>query len=161
MAERSRPQTDGPAEPDGPRQEPARRGRPRLTADELQARIQTYCRRYAVSVNDQGLPPFPAGRRESAQHREWMSLYKAQRRIANRAPTPELQVRTRESLAAQLGRCVVCRKALELADARLDEPDGSTQAPAALHGPCLQLVELARALGPEAVDRARQRSEQH
>jgi len=139
-------------------QEAPRRGRPRLTPDELQARIQTYCRRYAVALNDQGLPPFPAGRRESAQHREWMALYKAHRRIAGRAPTPEFLSRTREALAAQHGRCVVCRKPLEPDDARVDEPDGSTP-PAVLHGPCLQLVELARALGPEAVERARQRSE--
>src|SRR5215470_13848649 len=131
-----RPPSDPTPQADETRQEPARRGRPRLTPDELQARIEVYCRRYAVSVNDQGLPPFPAGRRESGQHREWMALYKAHRRIAGRAPAPELATRARELLAAQRGRCVVCRKPLEVDDARLDEPGGSTPEPAVLHGPC-------------------------
>jgi hypothetical protein len=107
-----------------------------------------------VELNDEGLPPFPAGKRETAQHRQWMALYKAQRRLSGRAPEPAEIARHQELLAAQRGRCPVCRKPLDAGDARLD---GREADPAVLHAPCLQLVELGRALGPEAVERAKAR----
>ena len=83
-----------------------------------------------------------------------MSLYKAHRRLSDRgAGTADLE-RRQELLATQHGRCVVCRKALDLDEARLDphEPD-----PAVLHARCLELVALARALGPDSLDRAKTR----
>lgn len=133
----------------------ARRGRPRLTAEQLRERLAEYCTRHAVALNDEGLPPFPAGRRETTQHREWMSLYKAHRRLSERGPdTAELE-RHQQLLAAQHGRCEVCRKSLDLEEARLD---GQPPAKAAvLHPRCLELVALARALGSEALERARSR----
>jgi hypothetical protein len=133
---------------------PSRRGRPRLTAEHLRERLIDYCGRYGVALNDEGLPPFPAGQRETAQHREWMSLYKARRRLSDRGPgTADLE-RRQALLAAQRGRCAVCRKTLDLEDARLD---GHETHPAVLHARCLEIVALARALGPEALDRVRTR----
>jgi len=133
---------------------PSRRGRPRLTHEDLRERLADYCGRYGVTLNDEGLPPFPAGQRETAQHREWMSLYKAHRRLSDRGPgTADLE-RRQELLAAQRGRCAVCRKPLDLEDARLDVHETD---PAVLHARCLELVALAGALGPEALDRVRSR----
>ena len=134
----------------------AARGRPRLTADDVRDRIADYCKRYGVALNHEGLPPFPGGQRETQKHREWMALYKAQRRLAARGPSSELLERLRELLARQHGRCPICRKPVELADARLDE---TTADPAVLHPPCLDLVELARGLGADALDRVRARLE--
>jgi len=132
------------------------RGRPRLTPEELQARVDQYCRRFGVKPGDDGLPPFPSGRRETAQHREWMALYKAHRRIAERsgAPSPAEAARIQEALTAQRARCTVCHEPLELRDARLDRPRPDNP-PLVLHARCLELVELARALGPDALERAR------
>jgi hypothetical protein len=131
-----------------------RRGRPRLTAEDLRARLADYCGRYEVTLNDEGLPPFPAGKRETAQHREWMSLYKAHRRLSDRGrDTADLEPR-HELLAAQHGRCGICRKPLDLEDSRLDPHETE---PAVLHERCLALVALARLLGAEALDRARSR----
>jgi hypothetical protein len=59
-----------------------RQRRARLTAEEFQSRVEAYCAQYGVEVTPEGLPPFPAGRRETAQHREWISLYKARKRLA-------------------------------------------------------------------------------
>ena len=132
----------------------SRRGRPRLTPDELQDRLDAYCSRYRVSLNDEGLPPFPSGRRESDQHREWMALYKAHRRLADRGTSGARPTELRELLAAQRGRCVVCSSPLELADARLDA-HGEDRA--ATHARCLQFLDLARALGSDALEAARKR----
>jgi hypothetical protein len=113
-------------------------GRPRLTVEALRERLADYCARYRVALGDAGLPPFPSGRRETEQHREWMALYKAHRQGL---------------LASQRARCVVCRKPLDLEDARLDDH----RDPAVLHARCLELVALARSFGPEALDRAKGR----
>lgn len=131
------------------------RGRPRLTPEELRDRLAAYCSRYGVRLNDKGVPPFSAGKRETAQHREWMALYKAHRRLSDRGPGAADLAQRQELLAAQRGRCVVCHDPLELADARCDT--GRSSADAVLHRSCLQLVELARAVGPEALDRAKAR----
>lgn len=131
-----------------------RRGRPRLTAEDLRARLADYCSRYDATLNDEGLPPFPAGKRETAQHRDWMSLYKAHQRLSDRGPDTADVERRQELLAVQHGRCAICRKPLDLEDARLDHHESD---PAVLHARCLELVALARALGPDAVERAKTR----
>jgi hypothetical protein len=59
----------------------SKKGRPGLTAEGYQARLDAYCVLYGVSVTPEGIPPFPSGRRETAQHREWIALYKAHRRL--------------------------------------------------------------------------------
>jgi hypothetical protein len=150
MAQRPKTATAAPAS--SPR---ATRGRPRLTPEELRDRLAAYCTRYGVRLNEAGLPPFSAGKRETAQHREWMALYKAHRRLSGRGPDAADLAQRQELLAAQRGRCPVCDEPLELADARLDA--GRSPADAALHRSCQQFVELARSLGPEALDRAKAR----
>ena len=115
--------------------------------------MAAYCKRHDVTLSDDGLPPFPAGRRETDQHREWMSLYKAHRRLSERGPSTADLTRRQELLTGQHGRCAVCRKPLELGDARLDDH----KAAAVLHETCLKLVELARTLGGDALDRVKAR----
>jgi hypothetical protein len=140
-------------------QAPPRRGRPRLTPEAVLDRLAAYCKRYGAKVNDEGLPPFPGGKRETVQHREWMALYKAHRRLSARAieaGAGDVE-RRQELLSDQRGRCPVCRNALELAECRLDEPEGRDQDAAALHGRCFELVALARTLGVDALERAKAR----
>jgi len=139
-----------------------RRGRPRLTDEQLRARIIAYCKRHGVGLNDLGLPPFPAGQRETDQHREWMALYKAHRRLAERRPSTADLDRLQELLTQQQNSCPVCRKSLDVADSRLDDADAIDANPrqkgaAVLHASCRQLVDLVRSLGSEAVDRAKAR----
>ncbi len=43
-----------------------------------------YCARYDVVPNSEGLPPFPSGKRETRQHREWIAVYKAHQRLVRR-----------------------------------------------------------------------------
>jgi len=129
-------------------------GRPRLPPEVLQSRIADYCRRHSVPVNDEGLPPFPAGKRETEQHREWMSLYKAHRRLSDRGTGTADLAQRQELLMAQRGRCPVCDKRLDVDDARLD---GHKAEPAVLHAQCLQMVALGRVLGADAVARAKTR----
>jgi hypothetical protein len=130
-------------------------GRPRLTPDEWRVRLEDYCRRYDVTLGENALPPFPSGRRESPQHREWMALYKAHRRLTDGgAAGSASQPRRQELLSDQKGCCTVCRQALDLAEARLDD---LTSDPAVLHPRCLAFVQLARELGPDALERARAR----
>jgi hypothetical protein len=130
-------------------------GRPRLTPEAFRERVAAYCKEYDVPATAEGLPAFPSGQRETAQHREWMALYKAHRRLAERSAGPGAKdaARIQELLTAQRGRCPICRKPLDLAEARLDGPSN----PAALHAPCSQLVALARSLGKDALDRAKDR----
>jgi hypothetical protein len=152
--------------------------RPRLTPEDLQARIGEYCARYKVEANSEGLPPFPAGQRESRQHREWIAVYKAHDRLARRArgqcerceaPAShgvvfcerhrsggdrgaELSVPERKSLlAAQDGRCPICSAKVGLRDS-LEVAAGRG---AFLHGRCARLVTLAQGLGPEGLERLR------
>jgi hypothetical protein len=140
-------------------QAPPRRGRPRLTPEAVRDRLAAYCKRYGVKVNDLGLPPFPGGKRETAQHREWMAVYKAHQRLSarNHEAGAGYLARRQELLNDQRGRCPVCRNALELAECRLDEPEGRDREAAVLHGSCLDLVVLARTLGVEALERAKAR----
>jgi hypothetical protein len=53
----------------------------RLTPEVFEARLADYCRRYKVALGPNGLPPYPAGQRETPQHREWMALHRSQRAL--------------------------------------------------------------------------------
>ncbi len=66
-----------------------KRGRPPLSAEQVDARVREYCERYGVAAGPDGLPPFPSGRRETPQHREWLALYKALQRLRRRAAAQE------------------------------------------------------------------------
>jgi hypothetical protein len=151
------------------------KGRVRLTPEDLQARIATYCARYAVSPNAEGLPPFPAGKRETPQHRDWIAVYKAHHRLARRkrgqcercaAPasggslfcddhrsgaSPEDR---RQRWAAQGGRCPICGDSLALAEAA-DHASAGAALRAVLHPSCSRLVRAAETAGPEDLERLR------
>jgi hypothetical protein len=106
-----------------------RTGRPPLTEDVVRERIRAYCDRYDTrQLNAEGFPVFPAGRRETPQHREWVSLYRAFQRVRQRA----------SSGAA----CPICLRP-------------GTGATAGAHPRCSKVVEFFRDLGPEALDRVR------
>jgi len=129
---------------------PRPRGRPRVTPEQVRQRLATYCRRYEARVGDNGLPPFPAGQRESPQHREWMALYKAHRRLQDRPEADDVQ-RLPEFMAAQRASCAICGKRLDVAQARLDRIRQTV-----LHLDCLRLVTLGRLLGADAVERVKE-----
>ena len=125
------------------------RGRPRLSADALRARIQAYCGRYAVEANAEGLPPFPSGQRETLQHREWMALYRMHRRHGT-APGAEARL----LLVAQAGVCAACGQPLEPAEA-IAHRGSDDQLLGSLHPTCHRLAVSAEAVGAEAFDRLR------
>jgi len=125
-------------------------GRPPLTEDEVRERVLAYCRRYGVSAEPDGLPPFPSGKREAPQHREWMTVYRAHRRSCLRAASaaPEGPVGPPES------ECPVCRRHLAPGLA-VPYAAGKRKRRISLHPACAELARLAGALGPAAVARLR------
>ena len=153
-------------------------GRPRVTPEVYQARLDAYCARYKVTALDTGIPPFPAGRRETPQHREWIALYKAHSRLARRergqcercaSPVAEGSIfceAHRDStgandaaqagalLKAQDGLCPICGLEVSLGDAVEHEP-GPGRHHAALHKRCHGLASLAATFDAEAVGRLR------
>jgi len=62
-----------------------------MSTEQVEARVQEYCARYGVVPGPDGLPPFPSGRRETPQHREWLTLYKALQRMRRRATQDDAQ----------------------------------------------------------------------
>jgi len=117
-------------------------GRPPLTDEQVHEKVLAYCRRYEVSPGPQGLPPFPAGRRETPQHREWLTVYRALQRLDARsksnAPAP-----------SPSGGCPVCSRAVGAGDA----VTLGRARPQHLHPACADLARLAEKAGPEAVAR--------
>jgi hypothetical protein len=88
----------------------ALKGRPRLAPEEYDARLKAYCGKYSVKPTPEGIPPFPSGRRETAQHREWLGLYKAHSRLQRHAEGSA-------SIAPQRDRCPLCNASLKTASA--------------------------------------------
>ena len=109
-----------------------RTGRPPLTDDQVRERISAYQSRYGVKeLNPNGFPVFPAGLRETQQHREWMALYQLVNRARHRG-----------------------------ADAPAHEPAGTVcpvclDAEASEHKDCTAAVTLVRRLGLPSLDRIR------
>ena len=132
----------------------APRGRPPLTEEILRERTEAYCKRYDVKeFNDAGLPAYPAGKRESRQHRDWVNLFKAWSRLQRR--TRRLDPHIAAALQSQAGRCPICSQELSvdasvLTRAAADGPD------LALHERCRDLVRMASELGPSVLDRVRE-----
>ena len=116
------------------------RGRPRLTQAEYLDRLQSYCRRYGVSATAAGIPPFPSGRRETDQHREWLALYKAHARL-NRPEAGGAAPRSSDG-------CGACGRAVEGAD-------GIAHRSGVLHPACHAIVALVEPLGPGGLERLR------
>ena len=141
------------------------RGRHRLTREELEARTREYCQRYGVTVSASGLPPFPSGRRETQQHRDWMAAYKAHQRLGRRergqcercaAPASDGSVFCEAHRAGASDRsarqgamrdgCPICGRRV----ARREPGSAGV-----LHAACRRLAGLAEAAGPETLDRLR------
>lgn len=144
------------------------RGRQRLTPDEIEARSREYCLRYGVPAPSSGLPPFPSGRRETQQHRDWMAVYKAYNRLGRRrrgqcercaAPTSDESVFCEEhrpgasSRAARHGAALEGNGACPICGLQVERRDSGSAG--VLHAACRRLVGLAEAAGPDALDRLR------
>jgi hypothetical protein len=112
------------------------RGRPRLTQAEYKMRLDAYCRRYDVTATVAGIPPFPSGRRETGQHREWLALYKAHARLDATARPG--------SPAPSDGACGVCGLPVGA--------DGIAHRAGRLHPACHGIVALVEPLGPAGLD---------
>jgi hypothetical protein len=130
----------------------APRGRPALTEEILRERTSAYCKRYGVTdFNAAGLPAYPAGKRESRQHRDWVNLFKAWSRFRGRMPVPGRDAERAAVLRAQKGRCPICTSPVETTGV-LDEDRQSGRIYGLLHAECDRLVRLARAAGTGAVE---------
>jgi len=120
-------------------------GRPALTDDEVRDKVLAYCERYDVAPGPEGLPPFPSGRRESLQHREWLTVYRARQRLKARSAGVAADTSAE-------GSCPVCTRALSPDDAVGFERAGRSRSER-LHRDCADLARLAEKAGPEAVAR--------
>jgi hypothetical protein len=130
------------------------RGRPALTPEQVQERIDAYCARYKVRCKPDGLPPYPAGERESPQHREWIVLYRTVSRFRRRLQGLPASPERVSALKAQEGRCPIC-----LADVAGDGTIAEQPLPGAtmtiLHPDCNALLRQVLELGPEVLGRLR------
>jgi hypothetical protein len=135
----------------------AARGRPPLTEDAVRAKIAAYCARYRVgSLTEAGLPPFPTGKRETRQHREWIGLYKALQRLQRRQQKGDPILRA-AALKSQKGRCPICLETLDQ-DAVIVVViviEGAPSRAVVVHPICGELVRLVQRLGPSVLDRLR------
>jgi hypothetical protein len=120
-------------------------GRPPLTDDQVRDKVQAYCDRYDVTAGPEGLPPFPSGRRESLQHREWLTVYRALQRLKARSAAAAAD-------ASAEGVCPACSRALG-PDAAVTFPRGRRARAAKLHPECADLARLSEKAGPEALAR--------
>jgi hypothetical protein len=145
---RNAPEPGGPPLP-GPLPARPGRGRPPLPDDEVAARVASYCRRYGVDVATAGaVPPFPSGQRETAQHREWLLVYRAVKRLAaRRAAVGKADGAPPSRRPAPASRaCAVCGSP-DAPDVRLG------RSLLRLDARCVDLAERVRAVGPEALAR--------
>jgi hypothetical protein len=111
-------------------------------------KVDAYCERYGVSPGPEGLPPFPSGRRESLQHREWLTVYRALQRLKARSAG----VAAEPAEIPAEGSCPVCSRAVSPEDG-VAFLRGRQSRPEKLHTECAELVRLAQKAGPEAVAR--------
>jgi hypothetical protein len=125
-------------------------GRRPHTEVQVRAKVLTYCERYGVSPGPEGLPPFPTGKRETRQHREWLTVYRALQRSKARAAS---QVPVEPGGPTTGAECPVCSSSLEpdLAVPYARRAARSAR-PALLHPACAELARLAETLGPAAVE---------
>ena len=122
-------------------------GRPPLSEDQVRAKVLAYCSRYEVSPGPEGLPPFPSGKRETPQHREWLTVYRAHQRLKARdaASVPT------ETPAG--GSCPICARAVVEQEAVAVARPGRRARSWRLHRVCADLVRVAERAGPETVAR--------
>jgi hypothetical protein len=130
----------------------APRGRPPLTEDVLRQRTAAYCKRYGVTdLNKAGLPAYPAGKRESRQHRDWVNLFKAWSRLRRRTAAPRDADHT-AALRAQKGQCPICLQRLSISQATVALPRAGAEA-LLTHPSCNDTLRLVARLGPSVIDR--------
>jgi hypothetical protein len=111
-----------------------------MTDDQVRNRISEYCSRYGVKeLNDDGFPIYPAGLRETKQHREWITLFRLFSRFRARSGAPHRSLR--RNAASDAIACPVCLQPLSKAG----RP----------HPRCTDALELVRELGPPGLDRIR------
>jgi hypothetical protein len=125
---------------------PRPRGRPAASAEHVAARVAAYCQRYGVQASADGLPPFPSGQRETAQHRQWLVVYRAVKRLAVRR---EADANGRPARSAS--SCAVCLRSLPHDDVLEVRMARGRTVP--LHSTCAELAGLAIQAGPEATAR--------
>ena len=113
-----------------------RTGRPPLTEAVIRERIAAYCARYGVGLTEAGFPAYPAGLRETRQHREWVTLFKVFSRLRDRSQPSK---GSRGESAS--GTCLVCLQSLPK--------------PGKPHRRCADVVDFIRELGVPALDRIR------
>jgi hypothetical protein len=119
--------------------------RPALTEEQLRERVLAYCQRYRVSPGPEGLPPFPTGRRETRQHREWLAVYRALQRARARAAAPV------PGATPSGDSCPVCARLVGSQEGVVwPGPRGLSRR---LHPDCADLARLAQSAGPDALAR--------
>jgi hypothetical protein len=122
-------------------------GRPPLSEDQVRDKVLAYCARYGVSPGPEGLPPFPSGKRETRQHRDWLTVYRALQRSRRRAAAAQT---SREPGRA----CPVCGLAVGPEECvRIESAGRRSRGPRSLHPACADLARLAEKAGPDAVAR--------
>jgi hypothetical protein len=125
-------------------------GRPPLTEDQVRAKVLTYCERYGVSPVPEGLPPFPSGKRETRQHREWLTVYRARQRLLARVAAAAPLVTS--SGDPEVG-CALCTHAVPSEEAVSFSRAGRRGRPWQLHAGCADLLRRAEGVGPDTVAR--------
>jgi hypothetical protein len=149
----------------------APRGRPPVTEDVLGGRISDYCTRYSVIPDKQtGLPPFPAGRRETPQHREWITILKARTRLRRRlgglcrrcdqpAVTGTIFCNEHDPSATAAttshALCFVCGDGVAVAKA-VEHRRSPRSEPVWVHRPCRDFILLAQKAGSGVCGRLQQ-----
>lgn len=125
-------------------------GRPPLTEEQVRAKVLTYCERYGVSPVSEGLPPFPSGKRETRQHRDWLTVYRAQQRLLAR-------VAGAAPLVASPGDaevvCALCTRPVSSKEAVPFARAVGRGRPWQLHADCADLLRRAEGAGPDTVAR--------
>jgi hypothetical protein len=126
-------------------------GRPPLTVEQVRAKVVTYCERHGVSPVLEGLPPFPSGKRETRQHREWLSVYRALQRLEARSSATAAA-----ALSGSEARCPICALALAPAEDAVPVRAGRRAKSSNAHAACADLLRLADRAGPEVIARLTQ-----
>jgi hypothetical protein len=126
-------------------------GRPPLTEQQVRDKVLAYCARYGVSPGPDGVPPFPSGQRETRQHRDWLTVYRAHQRQRLRAASAKPDA---DAVATLRIDCPVCAGHLppDLAVPYPRRAAGSAR-PVSLHPACAELARLADTLGPATLAR--------
>jgi hypothetical protein len=126
-------------------------GRPPLTEEQVRAKVVTYCERYDVSpVPEGGLPPFPSGKRETRQHREWLTAYRAHQRLLARVAGGAPLAPSSDDPEV---RCALCTRAVGSEEAVPFARAGRRGRPWRLHADCADLLRRAEGVGPDTVAR--------